>query len=70
MSSVASSTTTPASTSTSTASAGSALITSTGIGSGLNISAIVSSLTTAYGAGQQSQITTQQTCLLYTSRCV
>jgi flagellar hook-associated protein 2 len=48
--------------SSSTASA-SALITSTGIGSGLNISAIVSSLTTAYGAAQTTQLTAQQTSL-------
>ena len=40
-----------------------ALITSTGIGSGLNINAIVSSLTSAYGAAQQNQITAQQTAL-------
>jgi len=47
---------------TSTASAASAantLITSQGIGSGLNIGAIVSSLTSAFGAGQQNQLTTQ-----------
>jgi flagellar hook-associated protein 2 len=41
----------------------SALITSTGIGSGLNISAIVSSLTTAFGAAQTTQLTNQQTTL-------
>jgi len=41
----------------------SALITSTGIGSGLNISAIVSSLTTAFGAAQTTQLTNQQTSL-------
>ncbi len=41
----------------------SALITSTGIGSGLNISAIVSSLTTAYGAAQTSQLTNRQNTL-------
>ena len=51
------------SSSTSGSAAGSALITSTGIGSGLNISAIVSSLTTAYGAAQTSQLTAQQTSL-------
>src|SRR5208283_4609235 len=45
------------------ASAGSALITSTGIGSGLDISAIVSSLTSAYGAAQTNQLTAQQTSL-------
>src|SRR5271163_4453595 len=51
------------SSSTAAGSAGSALITSTGIGSGLNIGAIVSSLTTAYGAAQTSQLTAQQTSL-------
>lgn len=40
-----------------------ALITSTGIGSGLDISAIVSSLTTAYGAAQTTQLTNQQNTL-------
>jgi flagellar hook-associated protein 2 len=40
-----------------------ALITSTGIGSGLDISAIVSSLTTAFGAAQTSQLTNQQNTL-------
>jgi flagellar hook-associated protein 2 len=45
------------------ASATNALITSTGIGSGLNINEIVSSLTSAYGAGQQNEITAQQTSL-------
>jgi flagellar hook-associated protein 2 len=39
------------------------LITSTGIGSGLNISAIVSSLTSAFGAAQTNQLTSQQTTL-------
>jgi flagellar hook-associated protein 2 len=52
----------PSSSSTSPSSA-SALITSTGIGSGLDISAIVSSLTTAFGAAQTSQLTNQQTTL-------
>jgi flagellar hook-associated protein 2 len=47
----------------SAASSASALITSTGIGSGLNINAIVSSLTSAYGAAQQNEITAQQTTL-------
>jgi flagellar hook-associated protein 2 len=37
-----------------------ALITSTGIGSGLDIGAIVSSLTTAFGAAQTDQLTNQQ----------
>jgi flagellar hook-associated protein 2 len=41
----------------------SALITSTGIGSGLNISAIVSALTTSFGAAQTTQLTNQQTTL-------
>ena len=41
----------------------STLITSTGIGSGLNIGAIVSSLTGAYGAAQTNQLTNQQTLL-------
>jgi flagellar hook-associated protein 2 len=41
----------------------SSLITSTGIGSGLNINAIVSSLTTAYGAAQTNQLTSQQNLL-------
>jgi flagellar hook-associated protein 2 len=41
----------------------STLITSTGIGSGLNISAIVSSLTSAFGAAQTNQLTSQQTTL-------
>jgi len=45
------------------ASSPSALITSTGIGSGLDISAIVSSLTSAYGAAQTNQLTAQQTSL-------
>jgi flagellar hook-associated protein 2 len=39
------------------------LITSTGIGSGLNISAIVSALTTSFGAAQTSQLTNQQNSL-------
>jgi flagellar hook-associated protein 2 len=49
--------------STSAASNPSALITSTGIGSGLNISAIVSSLTSNYGAAQTNQLTDQQNSL-------
>jgi flagellar hook-associated protein 2 len=59
-------TTTPTSSSSGTASSASsasnsssATITSTGIGSGLDISAIVSSLTTAYGAAEQTQLTNQ-----------
>src|SRR3984957_19636182 len=55
--------TTGSSSTTSGSSAGSALITSTGIGSGLNISAIVSSLTTAFGAAQTDQLTNQQNTL-------
>jgi flagellar hook-associated protein 2 len=54
---------TTASSSTSGSSTGSALITSTGIGSGLNISAIVSSLTSAFGAAQTDQLTNQQNSL-------
>jgi flagellar hook-associated protein 2 len=46
-----------------TPSSASALITSTGIGSGLDIGAIVSSLTTAFGAAQTSQLTNQQNTL-------
>jgi flagellar hook-associated protein 2 len=49
--------------STSAASSVNSLITSTGIGSGLNISAIVSSLTTSYGAAQTNQLNAQQTSL-------
>src|SRR5277367_3447719 len=39
------------------------LITSTGIGSGLDISGIVSALTSAYGAAQTDQLTNQQNTL-------
>jgi flagellar hook-associated protein 2 len=52
----------PSSASASPASAN-ALITSTGIGSGLDISAIVSSLTTAYGAAQTAQLSNQANTL-------
>src|ERR1700685_2055202 len=52
----------PSSSSTAPSSS-SALITSTGIGSGLGIGAIVSSLTTAYGAAQTTQLTNQQNTL-------
>ncbi len=45
------------------ASSASSLITSTGIGSGLNISAIVSALTTNYGAAQTNALATQQSTL-------
>jgi flagellar hook-associated protein 2 len=41
----------------------SSLITSQGIGTGLNISAIVSSLTSAYGAAQTNQLNAQQSSL-------
>jgi flagellar hook-associated protein 2 len=51
------------SSSSGTPSSASALITSTGIGSGLDIGAIVSSLTTAFGAAQTSQLTNQQNTL-------
>jgi flagellar hook-associated protein 2 len=43
--------------------AASSLITSTGIGSGLDISAIVSSLTSAYGAAQTNELSAEQTSL-------
>jgi flagellar hook-associated protein 2 len=43
--------------------AGGSLVTSTGIGSGLNISAIVSSLTNAFGAGQQNQLNSESAAL-------
>jgi len=49
--------------SSSNSAATSGLITSTGIGSGLDISAIVSSLTTAFGAAQTNQLTNQATSL-------
>ena len=51
------------STSSSSPPSASALITSTGIGSGLDIGAIVSSLTTAFGAAQTNQLTNQETTL-------
>jgi flagellar hook-associated protein 2 len=47
----------------SSSSGSSGSITSTGIGSGLNIGAIVSSLTTAFGAAQTTQLTNAQTSL-------
>ena len=49
--------------SASSSSNASTLITSTGIGSGLNISAIVSALTTSFGAAQTTQLTNQQNSL-------
>jgi flagellar hook-associated protein 2 len=51
------------SSSSSTPPSASSVITSTGIGSGLDIGAIVSSLTTAFGAAQTSQLTNQQNTL-------
>jgi flagellar hook-associated protein 2 len=53
----------PSGSSSSTPASASALITSTGIGSGLDIGAIVSSLTTAFGAAQTTQLTNQETSL-------
>jgi flagellar hook-associated protein 2 len=53
----------PTSSSSSGSSVGAGAITSTGIGSGLDIGAIVSSLTTAFGAAQTSQLTNQETTL-------
>src|ERR1700735_2357567 len=50
------------STASSSSSPGS-LVTSTGIGSGLDISAIVSSLTSAYGAAQTNELSAEQTSL-------
>src|ERR1700761_2663633 len=44
-------------------SAANSLITSTGIGSGLDISAIVSALTSSYGAAQTNALAAQQTTL-------
>jgi flagellar hook-associated protein 2 len=46
-----------------TASSANSLITSTGIGSGLNISAIVSALTSSYGAAQTNELSSEQTTL-------
>jgi flagellar hook-associated protein 2 len=51
------------SSSTSGAASPSALITSTGIGSGLNVSAIVTALTNNYGAAQTNQLQAQQNSL-------
>src|SRR6202789_1869505 len=53
----------PSSSSTSPSTAARALIPSPGIGPGLDNSAIVSSLTTAFGAAQTSQLTNQQNTL-------
>ena len=63
MSSTISGTGSTASTATSSAATTSAAITSTGIGSGLNITAIVASLTSAFGAGQQNELTSQANAL-------
>ena len=63
MSSTISGAASPAATTTPTPATSAAAITSTGIGSGLNISAIVASLTNAFGAGQQNQLTTQANAL-------
>ena len=49
--------------STSSAASAGSTVTSTGIGSGLDITGIVSSLTTAYGAAQTTQLTNQQNTL-------
>jgi flagellar hook-associated protein 2 len=51
------------SSSTSSANAGNAVITSTGIGSGLDISSIVTALTNAYGAAQTNELNAEQTTL-------
>jgi len=61
MSSTVSSSTTGGS--TSSAAAANTLITSTGIGSGLNVSAIVAALTSSEGAAEQTQITDQKNSL-------
>src|SRR6202451_1264788 len=53
----------PSGSSSTSASSASALITSTGIGSGLNISAIVSALTTSFGAAQTNELSNEQTTL-------
>jgi flagellar hook-associated protein 2 len=63
MSSTISGAASPATTTAPTPVTSAAAITSTGIGSGLNISAIVASLTNAFGAGQQNQLTTQANSL-------
>src|ERR1700722_4710228 len=53
----------PVSSSSGSTGSASSLITSTGVGSGLDISAIVTSLTNAYGAAQTDQLNAQQTSL-------
>jgi flagellar hook-associated protein 2 len=55
--------TTTGSSSTSAASSASSLITSQGIGSGLDIGAIVTALTNSYGAAQTNELNTEQTTL-------
>lgn len=55
--------TTSSSSGASSASTASSLVTSTGIGSGLNISAIVAALTSSFGAGQQNQLNSQSATL-------
>lgn len=57
------STSTPSSSLTSATAAGGSLVTSTGIGSGLDIGSIVSSLTTAAGAAENNQLATQKSTL-------
>ena len=54
---------TPTSGASNSSSAVNSLITSTGIGSGLNIGAIVSALTASFGAAQTDQLNNQQTSL-------
>jgi flagellar hook-associated protein 2 len=51
------------SSSTSAASSANSLITSTGIGSGLDISAIVTALTNSYGAAQTNELSSEKTTL-------
>jgi flagellar hook-associated protein 2 len=68
MSSVIPSTSTPSTTTASSSlasatAAGGSLVTSTGIGSGLDIGSIVSSLTTAEGAAQNNQLAAQKNTL-------
>ncbi len=63
MSSAISSTPSTATSAPAAAPTAGALVTSQGIGSGLNIGAIVSALTTAYGAAQTNQLATQKATL-------
>jgi flagellar hook-associated protein 2 len=62
-SSSSASTATSASSLASATAAGGSLVTSTGIGSGLDIGSIVSSLTTAEGAAENNQLATQKSTL-------